>query len=308
MNLDTPFTLASGKFWSAVALIGCISAQGVNAAPVDLGINQTAVIKNLAGQSVNIQHVGHNVRTDYKGGQLFSETLNENHLSGMIGIANYLRLSFTGNSGASQSTVGEIFMVDVFDELVRTEARITSPGNKISIDNANGRLLGFSGAEAGTITATRISGNLVGGILSIKNLRFNLDSKTIVADEVGTGASTETSQGSHYESLNTAAFTYTDLTGPTNIPVDAFAKGKNTKLALENAGFRIWSISSTKVTFSGLYKFSKIRFTQQSKSMIANSLRLLSTPINGLNHANEDPAGLGDILVSVMFSAPIPQQ
>lgn len=302
-SMRTSLTRTGAAALTAAAMGSCI------AAPITLNVNQATRLTNPTGQSVNIQHIGHSIRTSYQDIPTLQNIDNLFVGGAFISFANVTRLAFVGSN---QSSVQEAFVLwpgsppEWQDDPIRVEARITAPGKLLTVDNLTGEILGFAGSESGTITGTRIPGYITGGTFSIKNLRFDLKSNTVLADGHGISSPVGTTPANAITATNIPVFSYAQITGPGKIPINAFVNRQNVKSALENAGFRVWSISADRITFSALYTFSGIKFTEDGKSLIVRSLNVLSTGKNALNALNNEQQGIGEIKASIMLSAPLP--
>ncbi|RZL11241.1 MAG: hypothetical protein EOP40_03365 [Rubrivivax sp.] len=291
------------QFAFCSALIVLTSLPTAKAATSTISVGQPFSYQNSSGQTLTMTYVGASGRITYTGGQAYNGT-DPNTLQGFISVANVTRNKFLGNAGA---VINESYIIDAFDEEVRVQARVTSPGKYLSVDTTTGTLISVGGLNAGIIQSQYASGSQKGGSLSVGNIQAGTSSNTIMADVDGISNAVGTTPSYTFTARNAGYWTYEGFSGTAKLPSTPLTRA-NIKSQLESAGFRVWSISNERITFSTLQKFSNLRLTPSGLDLHTKSLGFLSTWTNAMNSANQDPIGLGYLEVNVMLSMAMPSQ
>lgn len=215
-------------------------------------------------------------------------------------------MSKTQFSSNGATAIAYTYTYDAFDDAIRSQVRITSPGNFVKVDTALGQLMGAGGLNAASMQAPRIPASLTGGKLDIHNIEANFSAPVIAASADGVRAAVGTNPAITYTMRDAEFWTYENISGPGPLP-KGFLTRANIQFQLKSAGYLIRSVTADRITFFGVYKISRLRFTPAALDTYLRSFGYLSSWTNGIRHLNQDePMGLGDMEVSVMLSMPMP--
>jgi hypothetical protein len=237
----------------------------------------------------------------YSPGSNFNGT-DPNTLGGLLGALNLGRIEARGVGGAS---IDPIFTNDEFDEPVRTELKARAQVSGYTVDTTTGQILAVSSTGGVEHLGTRISGTLTGGVATVTNLRFDLQSMLVYADLQGTKAAVGTKPAINYSLPGTALWTIGSVSGPTVIDPAALALSGQARIdALVAQGFT-YSFVNGHDEFAANNVISGLKVTNAGFDFFKNSLGLLSTGVGALGAVNADPQGWGTVTSKLTFAIPL---
>jgi len=190
---------------------------------------------------------------------------------------------------------------------VRNRLRQYSTGSFVTLNTTSGAMSSLGGFRH-DMGADYMNGAMGGGTWSAQNINYVLSANTAYGNltgqtvAVGTGAAGQAVEPQD----NAALWTYEAVTGPTSIPLAALASASSTTAlpqVLQSAGFTVTGVTSSEITFSGIYQFSGLNVTPTLKEHTCRALACTPVSRDALMQPNTDY--LGNARTTVRFSLPL---
>lgn len=284
-------------FKTTVAAAACLllHLNPAGAATVPAGTSIILSDPSGSGRSAAVDFLGGSGTLSYSAGEEFTGAEND-YVGGWVGAMNVSNLGVSGVAGA---TVIQGFWPDVFGDPVRVQVDVNSALGGMTVDAQTGALLEVRSLGGIQHTGSRIAGTLNGGSATVSNLRFDLVNRVVYADLVGQSAALGTRPSVSYEMLNTALWTFADVSGPTALPIAAILSGDID--ALEAAGFHAEVGEGGVLSFAASQVFSELRVTEEGRNFFSASLGFLRTGYGAMDAVYGDPEGWGSMSTTLRF-------
>lgn len=190
---------------------------------------------------------------------------------------------------------------------VRSRLRLNSTGSFVTLNTTSGAVSSLGGFRH-DMAADYMNSAMGGGAWSAQNINYVLSANTAYGNLTGQTAAVGTgAAGQPVESQDNAAlWTYEAVTGPTSIPLAALASASSTTAlpqVLQSAGFTVTGVTSSEITFSGIYQFSGLNVTPTLKEHTCRALACTPVSRDALMQPNTDY--LGNARTTVRFSLPL---
>ena len=231
-------------------------------------------------------------------------------VGGLVGALNVGKVVLTAVDGA---TVNES-ITKVGRSNQRSSVSIAASVNSLSADDQTGQILTVGSMGGAQQDANPIDGVLDGGRMTVRNLRFDLVNKQVIADMYGQpnvfDANNVASLGPEVVKKDVALWNITTITGPTAIPPAALlAAGNGDFSKMQSLGYTLLNTApspdgGTLYTVGASDILGNLKVTTAGFDFFAQSLGLTqgSTGYTTLNGVNGGVDGWGSVKSNIVFT------